>query len=167
MEAWPSLPRELSHESKSILEYAEQIEGLFRPDGRYLQRGAEYYLNRIKSRLPLNLGRDNTGSELKVGLVSRYLHDMTGLLKEQGDLGTARAHATYTAFDSVSRSTGLDGAVDFLLAKVPGNGHANIEHLLSTPQRYALDDEGVRLVHTKEYVDLIQSFIETYLDKNL
>ena len=168
MEAWPSPPRHLSLESKSILEYAEQYEGLFRPDGRYLQLGgAQYYLNRIKSRLPLNFGRDNVESELKVELVSRYLDDMSGLLKEQGDLGAARAHAAHTAFDSVSRSIGLAGAMDFLLAKAPGNGRVNLEHLLNTPNERVLSDDGERLLHIKQYVDSVVGFIDTYLDKRI
>ena len=154
-------------ESKRVLTYVEEREGLFSPDGRYLELGdADYFIQRIKDKIA-NWQLVNSNKQPEGEAISRYLDDMSGIIKEHGVLGTARAHAAYSAFDSVSRTVGLDGAIDFLLSPTSKKSQTFIEYMLSSPSELVIDDEEERKLHIKEFKGEIEQYLLGIVDSSI
>lgn len=154
-------------ESKRVLNYVEESEGLFSPNGRYLELGdASYFTQRMKDKISSwRLVNGNKQPESEI--VTRYLDDMSGVLREQGVLGTARAHAAYSAFDSVSRTVGLDGAIDFLLSPTSKKNRTFIEYMLTSSSALVMNDGEERQLHIKEFKGEVEQYLLAIVDSSI
>lgn len=134
--------------SESVMNYVIRNEKLYKPESSHReQHSTGYFINRLQNSL-LTLKSYNPEFEAKRQAVINYLKDSQENLEMLGWVGTARAHAIYSAFDIVSRTVGTEGSMDFLLSHT-SDGSTVMEHLLISPSEITMTNNEDRELFIK------------------
>lgn len=167
LEGHPQPRRESRYNTEMHKDYIVEREGLFQPDGKYLEKSAGVYLRRLEEKLePLPNAPDlqKQQAEWAAAAIKRWRPE----LEEQGWVGVAKAHSLFAAFDLVQREASTKGATAYISSPYNGSNEPVLEVLLSVPPE-VLEDDSSRELWAKEFVETTLSAtdrLSSYLDKS-